>query len=628
MLKDTDISLNYPMDVKKTIANKLNLFVLLLLFTINLIIYFPSINGYFLADDFVHINYLTDVIHKQPFLLLSNFYMNWMQATVTQFYRPLITLTLAVDYWFWGTNAIGFHLSNFCLQVCCTILFYFLVRELFSDLPETQSKVMSTIAAVLFTAYPLHPEAVSWIIGRVDTVATALYLGSFLLFLKYNKAVNHNLKKQSLLLLASIICYLCSLMAKEIAVTLPLAILLWLCLLDRTEDELQNRLLLSIKKTFPYWIILALYLVIRTMALGTFVGGYSGSIGAGLSLNLANRLVDTSSIAKLLLPFNAELFSPHHFLRSILIVIYALASILLVFRYVNKNHYVIPRQLFLFGILWFVLSIAPTYSVFTITANLQGSRLIYLASAPLCFLLSLIFVPITKAQQLKTPQIKTKNNLVFTGISLLSSILCTVIVICFSFILYINNLPWRFASEELKALHGCLTDEREKSHFAQEIVLVNIPNTYCGAHMLYNGTITNLFYSFIPSGHRISSKIITLEPVLHGDNDLLNRARLNELVHSKNCLFFAWKRDLLEQHNILKAFFKLFMNGHSEIGQLVRMNMDSLTKLSPNSFIKIPQTPQTRKNNIDAYKLIAIPDLHVSTSGEQLLQLSIKLHPL
>src|SRR5579864_1890091 len=40
------------------------------------------------------------------------------------FYRPIASLSFALDYALWGTNSLGYHLTNTLLQVAATVLAY------------------------------------------------------------------------------------------------------------------------------------------------------------------------------------------------------------------------------------------------------------------------------------------------------------------------------------------------------------------------------------------------------------------------------------------------------------------------------------------------------------------------
>src|SRR5271155_623323 len=134
--------------------NSLELLPLLGSLILVLLIYSPIMVNAFNGDDFVHLKWLSEAV-KQPELVWRNFHSAWLDITTAKFYRPLISLFMLADYMIWRGNGIGFPLSN------------------------DKSKwnyIWCLSAATLFGLYPLHPEAVSWITGRVDTFVTLFSL--------------------------------------------------------------------------------------------------------------------------------------------------------------------------------------------------------------------------------------------------------------------------------------------------------------------------------------------------------------------------------------------------------------------------------------------------------------------
>jgi protein O-mannosyl-transferase len=514
---------------------------------LNFIVYLPSLNGYFLADDFMHIAYLSRVFHGYPMLLLTNFYSNWMQAANTEFYRPLISLSLAWDYLFWQNNAIGYHLTNLLFHICSTILLFLLIRKMTVCFDTNTSTTVSTMTATLFAVYPLHPEVVSWIIGRVDSLATIFYLAAFWLSLKSQEhkpkqtvLISHNLTCMSLA------CFLLSIFSKEIAVTLPASLWLWFFMFGNAETSVWRRMVLALKKSLPYWLLLGLYLIIRNASLGTIYGGYLGSVGSALNVSLWNRFLSVSSFAKLAMPFNDALFSARHWLRLVLKILYFLMSIEFIARMLSKQFPRVAWKLIIFAFLWFVICLLPTYQVFDITPELQGSRLIYLASAPICLLLSLVIVPLTVANytQNSSDYSADKWRVVKDFFEKLPVILSFSIFLVFGIATYLNNIPWREASDELKQLQSALLDESAKIGAGREILLLNMPHDYKGAHMLYNGTTLSLLCSPVLTGRNSSPRIITFEPALFGESDLLNYARfMRFLALKQRYVIVAWKED-------------------------------------------------------------------------------------
>ena len=134
---------------------------------------------------------------------------------VMRTYRPVRTLSYALDYWIWGENAFGFHLSNVLLHAAAVSLFFFLVRRI------TGKLLVSIVAAAIFAAHPLQTDAVSYISGRRDVLFALFYLAAFLSYLSYSS-------KRSIRSLAMFaVFWALGLMSKEMAVSLPAVIFLW-----------------------------------------------------------------------------------------------------------------------------------------------------------------------------------------------------------------------------------------------------------------------------------------------------------------------------------------------------------------------------------------------------------------
>ena len=592
-------------------ARRFDLLVVVLLCIVNCLIYFPSIKGFFLADDFSHIAYLHQIFHGQPMLLLTDFYTN--QTAGTEFYRPLITLSLALDYLFWGNNAIGFHISNLFFQIASTVLLYFLVKQMTASLGGRQPRAAAAIAAAFFAVYPLHPEVVSWVIGRVDSLPTMFYLAAFLLFFKYRE--RNRLLGRFLVLGLSLICFACSILTKEIAVTFPVAILLWLVMFDNNEVKLGTKIVGAFKSTLPYWLLLGGYLAIRTAVLGTVYGGYSGSLA--LKLSIFTRLFEGPSLIKLIFPFNDDLFSQRDFLRQGLNVLYGLALGAFIVRLWKKEFYKIPLRLMLYGLLWFILCLLPAFQVFDLSADLRGGRIVYLASVPICLLLSLIFLPLMSANRTTELALdintNKRNNITFLKLIAPMSIgLCFAILVDFACVAYINNLPWRHAGDELRELQVALLEKQATIGRDKRLVLLNLPHDYKGAHMLYNGAAIDVLCSSALSGTKMPRQIITFEHPLYGDPDLINFTRLTRfLKEPSHYVFVAWHRNASRgKHNkILGALYDAFhecVGKSNYCGSLTEIDFGTHKRLNANAACNLHVG---LKENPDGSSDLGKPDL-------------------
>jgi len=134
---------------------------------------------------------------------------------LTGSYRPLRDVSLMFDFAIWGEGPFGFHLTNILIHAANATLVFVLVRRL------TGAVVTATIAALIFVAHPLQPDAVTYISGRRDVLFSFFYLASFYSYLNYRRS------RSLIYILLFLVCWGLSLMAKEMAASLPAFIFVW-----------------------------------------------------------------------------------------------------------------------------------------------------------------------------------------------------------------------------------------------------------------------------------------------------------------------------------------------------------------------------------------------------------------
>lgn len=520
---------------------------LVIIVVLNLLFFGNSLTGYFLADDFVHIDYLVGLSEggagKLWTGLLQNFYTNWMQAEGTTFYRPLISLTLAFDYLLGKSNPFFFHLTNLFYHTSCAVLLALITKRLIDGFWQDEAKdqtVPSTMlpfaAGVLFSLYPLHCEVINWIIARVDSVALAFNLLAFYLFLI--KAQSQD--KNRTLTFCCLFAFILSLMSKEMAVTLPAVATAYLMLTPQGKNEKPISFLAKLRQSLLQsgflWLTVLAYMGFRTVALGTISGGYQGSIGQGLSDSLVKRWTD-GSLWRVLFPVNQEVFGANHKLYKALKNIYGLAIINLVLSafWLRGKRWQPVIRLALFCAIWFVIDLAPTYQVWNLLENLQGGRFAYFATTPLMLFLALLML--LPWLLIDFESIKTNTNRVLT---FCAAIALTMLVATYGQITWAHNQVWVKAQREVQKFREAL-DQVSKEHSGQ-IAILNIPQSYKGAHMLYNAPTMSVMLKPPLTGSDIRERVITFEPATFGDANLVQSLRLKDLVSQGNNYFYQWDR--------------------------------------------------------------------------------------
>ncbi|HEX8965597.1 MAG TPA: tetratricopeptide repeat protein [Patescibacteria group bacterium] len=177
-----------------------------LLIGITLFAYVSSLNNPFIWDDeqFIQKN-----VYVQNFDVEKIFTTNTVAGAglESNYYRPLTSLSFAIDTKLWGQNPFGFHITNFLLHVGAGIILFFVLQQL------GLSKLFSFAVSSIFLVHPIQTEAITYINSRGDSQYTFFFFLSLLVFLHAISAK----KKRVLLYILSIVSYVLSIFSKETA---------------------------------------------------------------------------------------------------------------------------------------------------------------------------------------------------------------------------------------------------------------------------------------------------------------------------------------------------------------------------------------------------------------------------
>ena len=175
------------------------------------------------------------------------------------YFRPLSSLSLAVDYSIWGPDPFGFHLTNILLHAASSLLVCLLALGLGT------SAGVAWVAGLLFAVHPLHTESVAWIAGRTDVLCFLLAGASLGLFLARDRLGGRT--GRGLAWAGSLLLFALALLAKEMAAVVPLwigCIVFW-----RTgEAGWRRRLASAVRVAAPWLGVIVLYALVRFVALG------------------------------------------------------------------------------------------------------------------------------------------------------------------------------------------------------------------------------------------------------------------------------------------------------------------------------------------------------------------------
>src|SRR5262249_3738704 len=88
-------------------------------------------------------------------------------------------------------------------------------------------------------------------------------------------------------------------------------------------QDFRTRILSAANLSLPFWTAAAAYFGIRYLALGTFVGGYAGSIGESQFQSVLAKWTDLDTLKRLFLPFNYSVFHDQGIYPKLLLAVYA-----------------------------------------------------------------------------------------------------------------------------------------------------------------------------------------------------------------------------------------------------------------------------------------------------------------
>jgi Flp pilus assembly protein TadD len=151
---------------------------------------------------------------RENALTLGKHYGALMRAVVSHHYHPLTMWSLA---WNVGSplSPRPFLVTNVALHMLNTMLVFWLVYRI-----SGQRLPVAALVALLFGVHPMHVESVAWIAERKDVLYACFYLGGLIAYWEY-------LERSSRPLLAlAFVLFVLSCLAKGMAVTFPLAMLL------------------------------------------------------------------------------------------------------------------------------------------------------------------------------------------------------------------------------------------------------------------------------------------------------------------------------------------------------------------------------------------------------------------
>jgi Tfp pilus assembly protein PilF len=157
---------------------------------------------------------------------------SWWGNARGRLWRPLTTLTFALDHALHGLEPFGYHLGNVAGHAVVSVL----VLVVFAAV--TMAPRAALAAALLFATHPIHTEAVANVVGRAELIAAGGFLLAWYCWLAADAAETGRARGRAAVWMAgAVAAYFLALCGKENAIALP-AVLAFADLLGRRGEPL------------------------------------------------------------------------------------------------------------------------------------------------------------------------------------------------------------------------------------------------------------------------------------------------------------------------------------------------------------------------------------------------------
>jgi protein O-mannosyl-transferase len=310
---------------------------------------------------------------------------DWMKIFPS---RPVGMATFALNYHFHKMNVWGYHFVNLAIHLANTLLIFWLCLLTFST-PVMKDAAVSRhrawiafFSAMLFVSHPLATQSVTYIAQRFASLATFFYLLSVALYVEGRLRTGSGTASW-LFYGGTVISAVLAMLTKEIAFTLPFALLLyevcflktdpWKCDVDRAKGLMVSALI--------FIIFVALFFRVFSFSIFDTVPplkGYNYSISAKEYLFTQFNVIVTY-LRLFVLPVNQNLDYDYPVSHS-LFDGYTFPCLLFLLAIAALGVWAFKRwRLIAFGIFWFFLTMSVESSIVPVSQNVIFEHRTYLS---------------------------------------------------------------------------------------------------------------------------------------------------------------------------------------------------------------------------------------------------------
>ncbi len=223
------------------------------LFLGSFILYSYDLHGAFFLDDIKLISqneYIKEIKWQNvQGWFTENIYAGF--GDITEYYRPILLISFAINYFFNALEPAFYHLFNNLLHSLNAVLVFLLFKQKFKKI------AYAFFISLIFALHPIQSENVIYVSGRGDLLASFFILTGIFCWIR-----SFDSRHRIAYFTCSVASYILALLSRESAVVFPfLALIFYLFLnFDGREPLFFRRLLFQI---MPHILITYVYFILR-----------------------------------------------------------------------------------------------------------------------------------------------------------------------------------------------------------------------------------------------------------------------------------------------------------------------------------------------------------------------------
>ena len=357
------------------------------------LLYTKSLQNYFVDWD--------DNFYVTANAYIKSFDLKLIRWAFLEFYsynwHPLTWISHAVDYYIWGLNPFGHHLTSVIIHAINTFFVVIIVVNLliFRKRISVENKrsyatdeyfwlIIGGVTGVLFGIHPLHVESVAWVAERKDLLCAFFFLLSVICYSGYvGDLIENSIHENSFSCvssrkyLLSIAFFICAVLSKPMAVTLPFVLLILdYCPFGRVKS-IKTFYLAGIEK-IPF-IVVSIGSSIMTVLAQKSGNAIWVDVPVSTRFLVASKAL-VAYIRNMLLPFDLMPFYPYPRDASFLSLEYAGAIFILIGISYLCVHFSNKNRFYLSVWSYYVITLIPVIGLVQVGGQFMADRYMYLPS--------------------------------------------------------------------------------------------------------------------------------------------------------------------------------------------------------------------------------------------------------